>query len=113
MIHPRDRWLAGAAPTSFFGALLACFSPVLFAQTPDTASLRGQVINQSRSAIVGAQITATNTLNKIERSAQTDGSGYFSLEGLPIAGGWSVTASKSGFVEARSGDLILQGGTGA
>ena len=107
-MHRRDCLLAQKV-----GALLAGFAPLLSAQTPDTASVRGQVIDQSRSAISGARITATNSLSKIERSAQTDGSGFFSLEGLAIAGRWSVTASKAGFADARSGDLILEGGTGA
>jgi hypothetical protein len=93
--------------------LLAGVAVPLLAQTPDSASIRGQIVDQSRAAVANARITATNTLSRIERSAQTDESGYFYLEGLSIAGAWSVTASKSGFADARTGDLILGDGTGA
>jgi hypothetical protein len=94
------------------GVLLA-FSLKLVAQTPDTASLRGQVVDQSRAVVASAEITATNSITKAERSTHSDPSGYFSLEGLPIAGTWSVSASKPGFAGAHREDLILEGGTAA
>ncbi len=99
--------------SSGFVRLLLSFSTLLLAQTPDTASIHGQVVDQSHAAVAGARITATNTLSKTERSAQSGESGYFSIEGLPIVGVWSVTAAKSGFAEAHISDLILEGGTGA
>src|SRR5215469_106180 len=101
-------------PCLFWPTILFAGSAVaLRAQTPDTASLRGQVIDQSRSAVAGARVVAANTASKIDRSAQTDASGYFSLEGLPISGAWTVTAAKSGFADASASELILEGGTAA
>src|SRR5215472_6270286 len=93
--------------------LLLSIAVALVAQTPDTASLRGRVIDQSRASVAGARVVATNSLSRIVRSAQTDEFGYFSLAGLPITGTWSVAASKSGFADGRAGDLTLEGGTGA
>jgi hypothetical protein len=89
------------------------FATLLAAQTPDTASIHGQVVDQSHAAVAGAQIKATNTLSKTERTAQSDDSGYFSLEGLPIAGSWTLTAAKPGFADTSSANLTLEGGTGA
>jgi hypothetical protein len=83
------------------------------AQTPDTATIHGHVTDQSRAAVPGVQIKLTNALTTMERTAQTDASGSFSLEGLPIAGTYTVTATKQGFAEARVGDLTLAGGTTA
>jgi Carboxypeptidase regulatory-like domain/TonB dependent receptor len=93
--------------------LLPLDSAPLIAQTPDTASIYGQVVDQNHGAVEGAQIKLTNTLLKADRSAQSNSSGYFSLEGLPVAGTWSVTASKAGFADANVADLTLEGGTGA
>jgi Carboxypeptidase regulatory-like domain len=97
----------------WLSVLLASSSVALLAQTPDTASLRGQVVDQSHSAVAGARIVATNKLSNIDRSAQTDAAGYFSLEDLPISGAWIITATESGFGVARTSELILEGGTAA
>src|ERR1700733_2249817 len=99
-----------------FGLLatfLFCVSTLLLAQTPDAASIHGQVVDQSHAAVAGAQIKVTNPLSKTERSEKSDDSGYFSLEGLPIAGAWTVTVGKAGFADARAANLILEGGTAA
>lgn len=97
-----------------FGAIgLLVFSAFLNAQTPDTASIHGQVTDQNNAAVAGAQIKAVNPLGKTERTAQSSDSGFFSFEGLPIAGTWTITASKSGFADAQVADLTLQAGTGA
>jgi hypothetical protein len=97
----------------FLTVTILSFAAVLAAQTPDAASIHGQVVDQNRAAVAGAQVKVTNALGKAERTAQSDGSGYFSFEGLPVAGTWEVTAGKSGFADARAGDLVLIGGTAA
>ena len=97
----------------FGAAALLSFSALLVAQTPDTASIHGQVIDQNHGAVAGAQIKVANASSKLERTAQSDASGYFTLEGLPISGTWTVTAGKSGFADAAVSDLTLQLGTAA
>jgi hypothetical protein len=89
------------------------FSLSLRAQTPDTATIHGQVVDQSHGAVAGVLVTARNTLTGLERTAHTDTSGNFSLAGLPIAGRYDITAGKPGFAEARLGDVTLAGGTTA
>jgi hypothetical protein len=85
----------------------------LTAQTPDTATIHGQVVDQTHSAVAGAQITVKNTQTGAARTAQTDSSGNFFLPGLPISGKYDITASKPGFAEAHLGDMTLSGGTTA
>jgi hypothetical protein len=85
----------------------------LGAQTPDTATIRGQVVDQSRAAIPGVQVTAKNTQSGLERTARTDDGGRFSLAGLPIAGKYDITARRSDFADARVSNLTLAGGTTA
>ncbi|HEV2419436.1 MAG TPA: TonB-dependent receptor [Terriglobia bacterium] len=89
------------------------FARTLQAQTPDTATIRGKVIDQTHTALPGVEITATNTLTSLRRTAQTDVSGTFSLAGLPVAGSYQVTAQKEGFAKAQFNNLSLVGGTTA
>ena len=89
------------------------FSLGLRAQTPDTATIHGQVVDQSHGAVAGVLVTAGNTLTGLQRTVETDTSGHFSLAGLPIAGRYDITAGKLGFAEARLSGVTLAGGTTA
>src|SRR5580698_8769312 len=97
----------------YFGFAFLAFSTLLLAQTPDTASNHGQVTDQNRGAVAGAQVKVTNAPSKLERTAQSDAAGHFTFEGLPVAGTWTVTAGKSGFADATVSDLTLELGTAA
>ena len=93
--------------------LLFSLSILLSAQTPDTATIHGHVTDASHAAVAGVAVKVTNTVSDVDRSAQTDGSGNFSITGLPIAGTYTITANKAGFSEARLADVTLAGGTTA
>ena len=93
-------------------ALLIGFS-LLRAQTPDTAIVHGQVVDQSHGGVGGVAVTLKNTQTGLERATQTDASGNFSLAGLPVAGAYDLTASKPGFADAQLKAVTLQGGTTA
>ncbi|HTS13277.1 MAG TPA: TonB-dependent receptor [Candidatus Limnocylindrales bacterium] len=95
-----------------FVILLFAAAPVL-AQTPDTATIHGQVTDQTHAAVPEAQVTAINALTGLQRTTQTDASGSFSLGGLPVAGTYEVTAHKSGFADAKVSGLSLIGGATA
>jgi hypothetical protein len=92
---------------------LALIAAVAAAQTPDTATIQGRVVDQSRAPAAGVAIKVVNSLTKVERTAQTDESGDFSLAGMPIAGTYTITAVKSGFADAHVDNLTLEGGTTA
>jgi Carboxypeptidase regulatory-like domain/TonB dependent receptor len=91
---------------------MCLFSLLLPAQTPDAATLRGQVVDQTRAAVPMVQVTVTNTLTGLKRSAQTDDSGNYSIAGLPI-GAYDVVANKQGFAEMTPANVTLAGGTTA
>ena len=84
-----------------------------FGQTPDTATVRGQVFDQSRAAIAGVQVTITNRQTGLQRSVVTDGNGAFVSASLPIGGAYDIVAHKAGFAEARLENVTLRGGTAA
>ncbi|MGB6595769.1 MAG: carboxypeptidase-like regulatory domain-containing protein, partial [Candidatus Acidiferrum sp.] len=83
----------------------------LKAQTPDAASIRGQVADQSHAALSGVDVTVTNRLNGAERTTQTDSSGNFSFSGLPI-GKYTMIAHKQDFADVTR-EITLTGGTTA
>ena len=90
----------------FWGSCLL-FASVVFAQTPDTATIQGQVTDPSRAAIPGVRVAAKNQQNGLERSAVTDAAGNYSLPGLPVAGAYEITATKQGFADADVKDITL------
>src|SRR5262245_41790998 len=83
----------------------------LAAQTPDTATLRGQVLDQTRAAVGGADVKLTNTQLGVERSTRTDSAGRFSFTGLPV-GTYALTAHKDRFADLQR-ELTLVGGAAA
>ncbi len=93
--------------------LLFVCSTLLIGQTPDTATLNGHVFDQSHAPVQYAQVTVTNALSGLSRTALTSADGSFSFLGLPISGTYKITASKAGFASAQSHDLRLLGGATA
>src|SRR5690348_1757151 len=73
-------------------ALLCCATA--FAQT-GTGTLRGQVTDPSGAVIPNAQVTVS-TSGSPNRSATSDGSGFYQIGNLP-AGKYSVTVTAKGF----------------
>ncbi|MEO6807390.1 MAG: TonB-dependent receptor [Edaphobacter sp.] len=97
----------------FVISLLVCASFSVFAQTPDTAMLRGQVVDQTHAGIVGARVTVTNRLTGLHQTVSTDGAGNFYLGGLPVSGSYSASAVKTGFASAQREGISLIGGSSA
>lgn len=95
----------------FLLAVLATLAFNLAAQAPDTATLKGQISDQSQAAVSGAEITLRSTLTNVERIVHSDSSGDFSLSGLAI-GRYALTVKKEGFASA-SQELTLIAGTTA
>jgi hypothetical protein len=93
--------------------LFVCSPYYIAAQTPDTATLAGIVQDQTHAAVAGAAVSVTNQLTGLHRTTQTNGSGEFSLTGLPIAGTYDVDSVKDGFAPANLKNITLAGGSAA
>ncbi len=100
---------------SRFFAFSAIFCAIvsLPAQTPDTATIHGQITDPSHAAVAGVHVAVKNAEIGIDRAAETDSSGNFSLTGLPINGKYELTATRQGFSDGHLGDITLEGGTAA
>jgi len=94
-------------------AFVICSTLSIGAQTPDTATLSGQVQDSTHAAVVHASVSVTNQLTGLERTTQTDDKGEFRLSGLPVAGSYVVQGSKEGFAAAILKSVTLAGGSSA
>ena len=94
--------------------LLSIFTSLLVsAQTPDTATIRGRVVDQMHGGIAGADVTVTNRLTGRHQTVTTDAIGSFYVGGLPVSGSYSASAAKTGFASANRDDISLIGGSTA
>ncbi|MGH9615964.1 MAG: TonB-dependent receptor [Acidobacteriaceae bacterium] len=98
---------------ALLSVLFCVASGVLFAQTPDTATVLGQVGDSNGAPIAGVAIVLANSLSGLHRTATTNVAGRFSLSGLPVAGSYDVVATKSGFSSVHISALSLVGGATA
>src|SRR6185437_12029976 len=72
-------WRVGRCALSCIGLSLA-LGPAILAQNAD---LSGRVLDQSHLGVPGATVVIAERRTSIERSAQTNGSGLYSLPDLP------------------------------
>ncbi|HKV92669.1 MAG TPA: TonB-dependent receptor [Candidatus Angelobacter sp.] len=85
--------------------LIMIFAATAFSQT--TASIQGTVNDQSGAAVVGAKVTVKSTALGIERSTQTNSTGAYEVDALPL-GSYSVQVQMTGFETQLAKDLVLE-----
>jgi hypothetical protein len=85
----------------------------LAAQTPDTATIQGTVVDATHAPISGARIAVHNDLTGETRVVDSSAAGRFSLAGLPVTGEYSVSATRGGFAEADEHHVTLAAGSSA
>lgn len=88
-------------------------APAVFAQTPDTATLRGRVLDPDGRAIPRARVVVTNSRTGLSRQTLTDSRGAFQFGGLPVSGAYRLAATASGFAAGTQPALHLEGGVTA
>src|SRR5947199_8283596 len=97
--------------TLHFGLLagLILFASVAsLAQTPDTASIRGQIVDSNGAAIPGAHIVLTNEQTGLRREAQSDSSGAYAITSLPLTVGYKLKVSAPNFAAQERRALQLR-----
>ncbi|MDQ2948573.1 MAG: carboxypeptidase regulatory-like domain-containing protein, partial [Acidobacteriota bacterium] len=83
---------------------------VVRAQSPDTASIQGQVVDQSGGVVMAAEVTVSNTETGLRRRVTTDATGRFALAGLPLTGAYDLSFAKPGFAPEGPNALQLRAG---
>ena len=79
-----------------------------FAQTIDTATIRGKVSDQNKAAVVGASVAVVNESTGLRRDATTDSDGSFTISNLPLTGKYQITASSNGFAAQTKNEIELR-----
>lgn len=85
------------SPVNFLRIFLLLFAGALVLQAQvNTANLSGLVTDPTGAAVAKVSVTVTNLATGYSRTFQTDNSGSYSFQNLPI-GDYSVKVSASGF----------------
>jgi hypothetical protein len=93
--------------------LLSFLSCALYAQTSDTATIQGNVMDAAQAGVPGAHLVITNELTGLVRQTVSNEAGRFFLTGLPAAGEYEVRVTKDGFAAATEDHVSLAGGSRA
>jgi outer membrane receptor protein involved in Fe transport len=85
--------------------LLAAFAT---AQTPDTATVQGQITDPSGGVVSAAAVALNNEATGARRLVNTDPAGRYSLAGLSLTGIYRLSVTKPGFGTATPPPLQLR-----
>jgi len=91
-------------------ALLFLLIAPLAAQTPNTATLVVDVVDQAGAAVSGARVSLVNTATRAAREAVTGSDGTTTLPALSLTGTYDVTVSKEGFGNDERKNIALRSG---
>jgi len=86
---------------------------VSLAQTPDSAIVRGNVVDQTHAGVASAQVTLKNRQTGVERTATTDSAGAFVISSVPTVGNYEFVVSKAGFANTQLNNVSLVAGATA
>lgn len=108
-MSPRGERIFFHAVLILSGALIG-IGHVSQAQTPDTAGLRGQVVDQTGGVIAGVAVEVKNPATSLHREALTDRGGYFTIADLPLTGQYQLRFSKASFAVKQVDGIALRAG---
>lgn len=94
----------------FFIAALLALTINAFAQTPDTATIRGQVFDPKAALIQNAEVILVNEQTGLQRETKTDDTGSYVFSTLPLTGSYTVKVSSTGFRPKTVNHLVLRAG---
>ena len=91
--------------------LLVLVATLTFAQNP-TATVTGQVTDQSGAAVAGATVRAVNPATNGVRDTVTNGQGQYTIPLLP-PGAYDISSEARGFKKQLNAGVVLQVGQDA
>lgn len=90
--------------------MLLLGSKAVWAQTLNTATVRGQVTDPNGAAIVDSAVAISNEMTGFHRESRTDDNGYYTIASLPLTGKYKVTFTKAGFAPEEKSEIELRAG---
>src|SRR5580765_6066469 len=91
-------------------AILALFSCLAAAQSPNTAAIAVVVTDQTGAAVNDAKISVVNSATGAVREAVSGHDGSATIPALSLTGTYTVTVSKAGFADEKRADITLRSG---
>ena len=101
--------LRGISSGTLLLSLLILTSTPAYSQAVSVASVSGAVVDQTGSAVLGAQVTMTETDKQSSRATVTDARGRYDLPNLPV-GPYRLDVSAPGFKGFSQTGIVLQVG---
>ena len=86
--------------------LVIFFAAGRIASAQITSNIEGTVTDKQNLAVAGVEVHVTNAALAVQRTATTDGTGFYRVTALP-AGTYTISASRSGFASKSYTDLEL------
>ncbi|MGI8469461.1 MAG: TonB-dependent receptor [Pyrinomonadaceae bacterium] len=94
-------------------AIFVLFSTNIFAQTTNTATVRGQVLDQNKAAIAGANVVVVNESTGLRRETQTGEGGNYTIADLPLTGKYKLTVTSANFAAGEKSGIEFKAGEAA
>lgn len=91
-------------------ALISFTSTPAFAQSPNTATVIVNVVDQTGAVVKDARVSVLNTATGALREAVSDSDGTTTFPGLSLTGTYKVTVAREGFGNEERENLILRSG---
>src|SRR5215472_11891636 len=80
------------------------------AQSPNTATIVVDVVDQSGAVVPGSRVSVTNTATGAVREAVAGTDGSATIPGLSLTGTYTVAVTKEGFGNEERKDIVLRSG---
>src|SRR6266571_3042350 len=91
-------------------ALILMIAAPLAAQTPNTATIVIDVVDQAGAAVRDAKISVVNNATGAARDVSSGRDGIATIPALALTGTYSVFVSKEGFGNEERRDITLRSG---
>ncbi len=102
------RWIGMGAMMAMILTLSVIFADRLRAQDA-SAKIEGTIADAQGGTVPDASVTATNVATGEKKTVRADGSGAYSIDGLP-AGTYTVEAIGNGFALGSKPGIVLAAG---
>ncbi len=90
--------------------LALCLAPAMYAQSSGTGAVRGAVTDEQGHAVANAQVTMTNMDTAYSRTVNTDATGNYVFQSLPVGRYTLKIGSAQGFKSFEEKDIVLHVG---
>ncbi len=94
----------------FASILIVFFAFAGFAQSADTASIRGHITDATGAALPGVTATLTDAGTGVTRNAITNSTGDYTFGAVAVSGSYQLEFALSGFGAAKHGPFVLRAG---